>query len=89
MPRTRYSKPQYIVEEAPEEDEKVLLMLRKDLTVNVTGAYTGEVYHFIGGGSKLWVDKNDAEVMLKRKTTKTCCGGTSQPYFELIQEGVI
>jgi len=70
------------IDEEPEQ-EYITLVLRKDVKLTVTGAITGETYIFDRAGSMCSVDKRDAEILLKREVQKTCCGGISQPYFEI------
>jgi hypothetical protein len=73
--------------ELPEEEvsETVKVMLMHDVILNYTGVFTGKLYVFNRGGSTQDVDTKDAEIMLKRKEQRSCCGSISSPYFELVR----
>ncbi|MHA2085430.1 MAG: hypothetical protein ACXADW_21810 [Candidatus Hodarchaeales archaeon] len=83
--RVKVSDEKLSVNKAP---ETVRLILLKDLKLNVIGKVTGKRYHFSGGGSQLDVDKQDAEIMLKKRSG--VCGNCPSsvgptPYFEIIE----
>ena len=67
----------------------VRLKLIKDVRLEIIGKVTGKVYYFGGAGSELDVDKDDAEIMMKKQSGAWCDGCPSssgpQPYFELVR----
>ena len=66
--------------------ETIKLQLARDVKLNATGKVTGKLYTFNGAGAILDVDKEDAEIMLKRKVSGCCPGSTgSTPYFQIIE----
>lgn len=69
------------VEEIP-EPEMVKVMLLKNLTVNYTGDYTGNLYVFSGGGYVVDVDVRDLDIMLQ-KSSAACdgCSSTGRTYY--------
>jgi hypothetical protein len=98
MAKRSYSKRSSVVEK--EEEEEVLLplethsvttlVLMKDIgTLNVIGSVTGKTYTWHGAGSKVDVDDEDVEEILKRKNTNmtNCCDGSTsqQPYFKVLE----
>ena len=65
--------------------ETVRLVLQKDVVLTYTGKITGNVYVFNRAGSQLDVDKRDAEIMLMRKGSPSCCGSQPTPYFDVVR----
>jgi len=77
------------IEEEETEDEPsetVRLTMVRDLTLNIRGPVTGQMYRFSGSGSYLYVDKDDAEIMITKRGSKACCGGSSSPIYFQIDE---
>lgn len=78
-----------VEEEEPEEVTfaTVRLALRKDVVLKIDGPITGIQYVFNRAGSILEVDERDAEIMLQRKGSGSCCSGDSGPtaYFEVVR----
>ena len=76
-----------VVKEALEQPETVRLVLFRDLKLNYTGPVTGKLYVFNGAGAELPIDKEDADIMLK-KHGGTCCEGSGSnkphPYFAIV-----
>jgi hypothetical protein len=69
------------------EPEMVKVMLLKNLKVNYTGHYTGNLYIFSGGGSVVDVDIRDLDSMLS-KMSGACdgCSSTGKThYFSLVE----
>ena len=69
-----------------DETEMVKVMLMKNLTVNYTGDFTGNLYVFSGGGSMVDVDIRDLDRMLS-KMSGACdgCSSTGKThYFSLV-----
>lgn len=68
--------------------ETVRLRLAKDLKLNIIGKATGKRYHFPKAGSIVAVDKEDAEIMIKKRSG--ACGSCPSsvgptPYFEIVE----
>jgi len=78
-----------VVEEAYEPEpipQVVRMVLLKALKLNILGPVTGKLYVFNGAGSALDVDKEDADIMIMRKSSRDCCSGTkATSYFEIIE----
>ena len=76
-----------VVKEALEQPETVRLVLLRDLKLNYTGHVTGKLYVFNGAGAELPIDKEDADIMLK-KHGGICCEGSGSnkphPYFGIV-----
>lgn len=76
------------VEEEPEiEPATVRLVLLKDIILKINGPITGILYTFNRAGSEVDVDERDAEIMMKRMGSNSCCSGISGPtkYFEVVR----
>jgi len=75
------------IEELSEESEEetVRIILLKDVKLNYVGKITGNLYVFNGCGSELDVNKKDAEIMLMRKGSPSCCGSQPTPYFDVVR----
>jgi len=75
------------MEELLEEVSTVRLRLRKDINLKITGPITGTQYVFIRAGAEVSVDSRDAELMIKRMGSNSCCSGSSGPtaYFEVVR----
>jgi hypothetical protein len=86
MSDVRRSK-QVDLEEVEDEPETVKIMLLKNLTVNYTGHYTGNLYVFSGGGSVVDVNIRDLDSMLSK--VSGACDGCSRTgkthYFSLVE----
>ena len=64
----------------------VRLQLMKEVKLNTIGKVTGKKYTFDGAGAILDVDKEDADILLKRKRSGCCPGSSgSTPYFQIIE----
>jgi len=78
-----------VVEEAYEPEpipQVVRMVLLKALKLNILGPITGKLYVFNRAGSALDVDKEDADIMIMRKSSRDCCSGTkATSYFEIIE----
>ena len=48
--------------------ETTRLKLAKDLKLNIIGTVTGKRYHFPKAGSIVAVDKEDAEIMIQKRS---------------------
>jgi hypothetical protein len=69
-----------------EEPPKLIpLMLMKDIHLITKGEVTGKEYVFDGGGSIVYVDEEDAKIMLNKVSGRSCCPGSvgSTPYFSI------
>lgn len=78
-----------VEEEEPEEVTfaTVRLALRKDIILRIVGPITGTQYVFNRAGSIQEIDERDADVMMKRMGSGSCCSGVSGPtaYFEIVR----
>ena len=71
--------------EEPKEIETIPVRLMKDLIVKVIGEATGNLYIFNGAGSIVNIDKSDIETINRKNIRhKSCCGGYSSPYFDIL-----
>ncbi len=71
--------------DAPLESNTVSVMLMKAKVVIVIGASTGREYVFNGAGSVINdVDRTDAEDMINKHPTPSCCGSYPTPYFQIL-----
>jgi len=72
--------------ELSSEAPVIRMVLLKALKLNILGPVTGKLYVFNGAGSELDVDKEDADIMIMRKSSRDCCSGTkATSYFEIIE----
>ena len=68
--------------EVEEASDTTVLVLTKDLKLNIKGPVSGTLYVFSGAGAKVPVKNEDVEGLLKKKNPNNCCSGTEQqPYF--------
>jgi len=69
-----------------ESPKTVRLILQKNLNpMRILGPVTGILYVFLGAGSILEVDDQDARIMLEKGRIPSCCAGNiSSPYFSLV-----
>lgn len=73
-------------EELNQEPKTIKLVLRKTLRLRYIGPVTGKLYVWGGAGAVVDVDKEDAEIMIMKKSNRNCCSGTpATPYFEIIE----
>lgn len=64
----------------------ILIRSKVDAIYKVIGAVSGRQYIFNGGGSMLYVNKEDVDELLSKHRGKSCCGGgsTQNFIFELV-----
>lgn len=72
--------------QAPEEPQVVGMILLKSMKLNYIGPVTGKLYVWGRAGDMVYVDKEDADIMRYKTSTRDCCSGTrATPYFEIIE----
>lgn len=59
--------------------------LLKQVTLTVTGAVSGRVYHFAGPGAEVDVDERDVPALLQKTRVSCCSGLPASPYFEIVR----
>lgn len=67
--------------------DRTPLVLLKNMKLTIIGPVTEDVYVWNGAGSVVDVDNRDVPRLLQKGLgNKTCCGGTSTPYFEELKQ---
>lgn len=82
----RIEEPQEVIQEEPQGEEVVSVILLQEMILKITGVHTGREYVFRGSGSIIEdVNKEDAEEMVSRfPTIPSCCGSYSAPYLQIL-----
>jgi len=84
--RVNNDRPRKRVKVTTKQKQTVRLVLVRDMKLNIWGPVTRKLYTFNGAGHQQDVDKEDAEIMLKRRGYRSCCGGQASHYFNIVSE---